>query len=180
MYGLVNRAVESLVRREHGDDVWRQVRALAGVETESFTRMHTYDDSVTYALVEAASATLDVPAEDLLRAFGHHWVRYVATEGYGPLMELGGATLEAFLANLDALHARVSMTYPELRPPSFRLETRPDGVLLLHYHSSRAGLAPMVVGLVEGLAERFGTTAEVRRLDPDGADHERFEIRVHT
>ena len=178
MYGLVNRAVESLVRREHGNDAWDRIRARAGVDDETFARMHNYDDAVTYGLVEAASVELGVPAADLLRAFGVHWVRYVASEGYGSMMDVGGTTFEEFLENLDALHARVSLTYTELKPPHFRLEAKGDGLHMLHYYSDRPGLSPMVVGLLEGLAERFVTKVAVRHV-PHGEDgHEIFEVRI--
>ncbi len=73
----------------------------------------------------------------------------------------------------DAMHARVGLTFEELRPPSFRVR-REDGRLFVHYHSTRQGLGPMVVGLLEGLILRFGGTAEVRVLDVDG--EEVFEI----
>lgn len=177
MYGLVNRAVEGLLRREHGDAVWETVRRRAGVSDAGFQRMKTYDDAVTVSLVAAASEELDISAADLLRAFGQYWVTYVADEGYGPMLTMAGSTLEEFLDQLDAMHARVGLTYRELRPPSFKIE-RQDGRLLVHYHSNREGLGPMVVGLLEGLIARFGEAAEVRVLEIYG--EEVFEIVRHT
>lgn len=173
MYGLVNRAVEGLVRKEFGDDTWERVRREAGVDIEVFGRMERYDDAVTYDLVAAASELLDTPASELLRGFGHYWVNYVGEEGYGPLMEAAGDSFESFLNELDNLHARVAMSYPDLQPPSFRC-TRVGEALHLHYHSDRRGLEPMVVGLLEALAERFGETVSIEVTEQE--DHPVFVL----
>ena len=81
------------------------------------------------------------------------------------------------LDNLDAMHARIGGTMPELVPPSFSREEQEDGSSLLHYYSKREGLAPMVVGLVKGLAKRFGTEVEIECLGEEAPGHQRFLIR---
>jgi hypothetical protein len=73
------------------------------------------------------------------------------------------------------------MAFTNLHQPSFHVEEGPAGSLLLHYRSVRRGLGPFVVGLVEGLGQRFSTPVEVRwrsRAGEDGADHDVFEV-VH-
>lgn len=176
VYGLVNRAVEGLVRREHGDEVWARVKASAGVEVSHFGRMQAYDDAITYRLVAAASEQLGVPGDELLIAFGRYWVEYVADEGYGAIFSMGGRDLRTFLEGLDAMHARVATGQPAMRPPSFLTEPA-DGGVVLHYMSERDGLGPMVIGLVQGLAHRFGETVTVRSMAPAGdVTHERFYI----
>jgi hypothetical protein len=87
--------------------------------------------------------------------------------------------LPEFLQNLDDLHARVGVNFPQLTPPSFEAEASEPGTMHLHYHSQREGLAPMVIGLVEGLGDRFDTPVEVDQLAcrSEGADHDVFEVR---
>jgi hypothetical protein len=94
-------------------------------------------------------------------------------------MELAGSNLTEFLQNLDDLHARVGVNFPKLMPPSFETETHPPGTMHLHYHSEREGLAPMVMGLLEGLGNRFDTPVDVDQLAcrNQGADHDVFEVR---
>lgn len=178
MYGLVNRAVKGLVVREFGEEAWQRIRSRAGLEVDHFGRMQTYDDAITYGLVTAASEELGAPVDDLLEAFGRYWVLYVAEEGYGSMLSLAGDSLAPFLEQLDAMHARVATSHVEMRPPSFVLQRRGDH-MLLHYHSTRAGLGAMVVGLLHGLAARFDEpiTVEWRRAG-DGADHDRYVIRA--
>lgn len=180
MYGLVNRALQQLVCSQRGEQVWNEIRAKAGVGHEVFLRMDSYPDEVTHNLVAAASEVLATPADVLLREFGRYWMRYTMVEGYGSLLsDLGGTLHEAFVA-LDAMHARVALLYPELKPPKFKVVSPEPGRFLLHYHSHRTGFVPMVGGLVEGMGERYGLKLEVVHLHPRSETREDdvFEIRV--
>lgn len=105
-------------------------------------------------------------------------MKYTAAEGYGPLMEIAGSSLPEFLHNLDDLHARVGVNFSKLVPPSFDAEEAEPGTMHLHYHSKRQGLAPMVIGLVEGLGQRFETPVDVEQLAcrSEGADHDVFAV----
>lgn len=179
MYGLVNKAVEDLVTSKFGQDSWDQIRRKAGLQNEGgFVRMNAYPDAVTYDLVAAASEVLGLTGEQVLEAFGEHWTVYTAQEGYGPMLDLAGSSLIEFLENLDQLHARVGMSFPQLRPPSFSVTDVTADSARLHYTSERVGLAPLVVGLLRGLGKRFGQRVEIthdRRRGVD-SDHDEFLI----
>lgn len=163
---MINRAIHQLVVHEHGEAAWERVRVRAGVSAAPFLSMETYDDAVTYDLVAAASAELGAPASAILKRFGAWWVHTTASEGYGPLFDQAGGSLPEFLLSLDDLHARIALHLPSLRPPSFRCTEIGETSLLLHYQSQREGLAPLVIGLVEALGERFGTPATVELVQP--------------
>ncbi len=180
MYGLVNRALQQLVCASKGEQAWIEIRRQAGVDEEVFMRMDPYPDEVTYRLVGAASEVLDTPVPVLLREFGRYWTRYTLIEGYGAMLNDLGPTFHEALAALDSMHERVALLYPSLSPPTFRVtEITPDS-LSLNYYSKRSSLGPMVHGLVEGLAERFGIAVDVRHAyaKGDAQDHDRFEIRI--
>jgi hypothetical protein len=178
MYGLVNQAIRDMICVNHGEEVWTRVRQAADVEVEQFEGMEPYPDDLTHRLVMAASVELQASPHDLLRAFGEFWVTYTAAADYGPLMDMAGSSLPEFLRNLDDLHARVGVNFPQLVPPSFDAEELERGSMHLHYHSKRQGLAPMVIGLVEGLGDRFSTPVEVEQLAcrTEGADHDVFAV----
>lgn len=180
MYGLVNRAIEELMRKTHGDATWEKIKERAGVDIEVFVRMDAYPDDITYRLIGAASEILGQPPEALLRAFGEYWTLYTGSEGYGALLDAAGGSLQETLTNLNDLHVRVGLMYPQLKPPSFRCTDVTAKGLVLHYFSERSGLAPMVIGLVEGLGKRFGQQLEIERLTrrEAGDDHDSFAIRV--
>ena len=161
MYGLVNQAIEDLIRSRDGDAVWTAIRERAKVRAESFLSMSEYPDSVTYDLVRAASEVLAQPPEAILEAFGEYWVLYTSKKGYGEMLEMAGSTLPEFLMNLDQLHTRLGVLMPHLQPPSFVCSEVSDRALTLAYHSKREGLAPMVVGLLRGLGKMFKTEVTV-------------------
>lgn len=178
MYGLINKAVEELVRTKFGDSTWERIRARAGLPDEPFISMQQYDDRVTYDLVGAASAELGAPAEAILEEFGIYWTRYTAESGYGELMKSAGRTLPEFLRNLDQMHTRIKLSFPHLKPPSFAVSGETPSSLQLHYYSERAGLAPLVVGLLKGLGDRFRLSVEITHRRVDGANpHDLFEVR---
>jgi len=178
VYGLVNKAIQDFAVTAGGEDAWERIRERAEVEALAFVSMQSYPDELTYRLVGAAAEVFDRPADELLRDFGRHWILYTGREGYGPLLQNAGATLREFLHNLDALHARVALSMPDLHPPSFICEDAGEGRMTVRYFSERTGLAPMVVGLLEGLGALFGQDVRVTHVAARGASHDPEEFLV--
>jgi len=178
MYGLVNQAIEDLVRTQHGGPVWEQIKEKADVQIEAFIGMEQYPDDVTYRIVEAASQVLEIDCDAIFRAFGEHWVLYTAKKGYGEMLAACGRTLPQFLNNLDMLHTRVGVIMPHLKPPSFSCTDITPNSLHRHYYSHRQGLTHMVVGLVQGLGKLLGTEATIRQIGGrhTGGDHDVFYV----
>ncbi|MBW4474922.1 MAG: heme NO-binding domain-containing protein [Stenomitos rutilans HA7619-LM2] len=181
MYGLVNKAIEGMIRSQFGAETWETIKQAAAVRVEVFVSMEAYPDDMTHRLVKAASQTLGLSAADIMQAFGEYWVQYTAQEGYGELLEMAGDTLPDFLQNLDNLHAHVGVVFPQLQPPSFECTALAADSLNLHYRSNREGLAEMVVGLVKGLGTRFDTPVTVTQTQSrqTGAEHDEFLVRYH-
>jgi hypothetical protein len=127
MYGLVNQGVQDLVVQLGGEELWASIKQRAGVESETFVGMDVYPDEVTGRLVLAVSETLGVPPAEVLRTFGRHWILYTGRKGYGAVFDTMGRTLPEFLGNLDAMHARLSLSLPHLEPPSFVCEETGPG-----------------------------------------------------
>ena len=117
MYGLVNQAIEELVRSNHGDAIWEVIKQRAEVQIEAFLGMEEYPDDMTYRLVQATAEVLKTPPQEIFRAFGEYWVLYTAKKGYGEMLTMAGKNLPEFLQNLDTLHTRVGVIMPNLRPP---------------------------------------------------------------
>lgn len=178
MYGLVNRAVEELVCTQFGEATWEAIRAEAEVDIEVFVSMEPYADDVTYKLVNAASKILGISAETVLITFGEYWTLYTAREGYGELLKMSGNTFPEFLRNLDNMHARVGLLYPELQPPSFECTDVNDHGMLLHYRSHREGMAPLVVGLLQGLSKMFAINLAIEHVQkrPVDGKHDVFKL----
>ena len=180
MYGLVNKAVKDMICKNFGESTWQQIRQRAGIEVDEFVRMDAYDDAITYQLVEAASELLKMPAADILQAFGEHWVVYTAKEGYGELIEANGRNLSEFLLNLENLHARIGLVYADLKPPHFHCWQDTDSSIVVEYYSEREGLAPMMIGLLKGVARVYATPVTIVQTGTKQQDEkDSFRVEIH-
>ena len=177
MIGLVNKAIEQMVLERFGQETWDEIREQAGWK-DTFVSMEGYSDTITFELVMAASEILDTTPEELLEAFGEHWIRYTADEGYGEMMSMYGDSVFEFLGNLNNLHAQIRLTMPELKPPVITCREETNGRLRVTYESDRHGLAPMMIGLLRGLGERFDTPVDVEHVVQRNShmDHDEFIV----
>lgn len=165
MYGLIHTALNQLVVENYGEDAWLQIVKDSGVPADSFLTMRSYDDSVTLALVASASRALDAPVDDCLKLFGRFWMTTFAPQDYSMLLDAAGSHLFDFLESLDALHDRISTTFVGYVPPSFLLTRQSETSAQLEYISGRQGMLPFVLGLLEGMQERFNVTINIDVLD---------------
>ena len=166
MYGMVNKAVRGFVLKNFDQKTWSRIHSAAGTE-ENFLSMQTYDDSVTYDLVGAAHAELGMPVPDILNNFGRYWVSDIATESYANLMAKTGGGFVEFVKNLDHMHERIRVTFPDYQPPSFRVLVVGKDSIQVDYYSHREGLLDFVEGLFQGLAEYYNETINITRLADD-------------
>ena len=179
MYGLVNKALEQMIIESYGDKSWKAIKDKADDDINVFISNISYPDDITYKLVGAASAELNIEAGILLYDFGKYWVLKTGAQSYRSLFEAAGSTLKEFLLKLQDFHARVMLYYPNLTPPTFFIENIQDKSLDVHYMSHRKGLTEFVRGLLDGLAEYYETNIHVEAFSgPDGPmSHDIFHIK---
>lgn len=176
MLGMVNQAVEDMARSLGGEPLWRQIAEGAGVDPDvGFLRMEAYPDELTIDLVHSASSLLGLSADEVLEAFGKHWILYTGENGYGHLLRSAGSDLKTFIANMNLLHGKIESMMPSTRCPRFSSQETGPTSLRLTYRSHRRGLGALVSGLLKGLGERFGTPLQVHSLAPE-EDSQVFEI----
>ena len=181
MYGLIHKAIRGCLQNAYGAESWARVAARSGVDSSDFLSFESYPDEVTVGLLVTASEELERPLPELLRDFGRYWVLNTARVEYGPIFEFGGADFIEFLDNLDAMHEQVALSFSNLQQPSFAVEKKNDGRIILHYESIRDGLSDFVIGLIEGLSEHFSQPVKVQLIEAraDGAHHDVFEVSLH-
>ena len=178
MYGIVNKAIEELVTENFGSNAWVEVKKQSGVDVDFFLSNEPYDDAITYKLAIAASEVLKMSLDDVLIAFGEFWVLHTGKQKYGALMESGGNNLQEFLLNLPNFHTRVSLIYPNLTPPEFKVTDMKENSLHLHYFSHRPGLKEFVRGLIQGLSKMYNqpVSIELMASREEGSDHEVYYV----
>jgi guanylate cyclase soluble subunit beta len=166
MYGLIHTALREMVLEHHGEQTWEAIVIESGVPTNSFLTMRSYDDETTLALIGAASKILALPLDRSLEAFGEYWISSFAPKEYGRLLDHTGDSPIEFLQNLDDLHDRISTSFTNFMPPSFRVDIMDANTAVVRYSSNREGLTPFVIGILEGLGKRFGTSITVSSIEP--------------
>ncbi len=178
MYGIVNKAIEELVRTNHGDETWKKIAHAAELQAPVFISNEGYPDEVTYRLVDAASKVLGLPPDQVLAAFGEWWVLKTGQQEYGPYMKAAGRTLPEFLDNLPRFHDRVIMFLPDLQPPSFSTRDAGPNRITLIYESPRQGLAPMVMGMLQALGKMFNTAVTITHTVQRDRQHDHDEFLI--
>lgn len=178
MYGIVNKAIEDLIRENFGDEKWDAIKQRSGVDIDFFLSNEPYDDSVTYKLAQAAAEETGMTLENVLAAFGEWWVLRTSREKYGALLQAGGSTMLAFLRNLPIFHNRIMLIYPKLTPPEFRISNETDTSIDVHYLSAREGLQAFVRGLLLGIGKLYNQeiSVELMQSRPAGDSHEVFRV----
>ena len=178
MYGIVNKAIEDLVKDNFGEEKWNSIREKSGVEVDYFISNEPYDDDITYKLAGAAAEEMNMNIADVLIAFGEWWILKTGKEKYGGLMEAGGSSLREFLVNLPIFHNRVMLIYPKLTPPEFKVSDIQERSINVHYFSKREGLQECVRGLLSGLGKMYNTPTEIELIQSrdDGSNHEIFKV----
>lgn len=178
MYGIVNQAIEDLIKHHYGAEKWEAVKENSGIDVDFFISNEPYDDDITYKLAASAAKELNLTVGQVLLAFGEWWVLKTGKEKYGGLMEAGGANFKEFLVNLPLFHNRIMLIYPKLSPPEFRVSDIYADSICVHYLSKREGLQEFVRGLLQGLAKMYATDAciELIKSRMDGDSHEIFKI----
>ncbi len=178
MYGMVNKAIKEYISTQYGDGAWREVKRRADIQDDNFISMDQYSDEVSVGMVVAAAAALEKSPAAFLEEVGEYWIAFALDSHYGDLLRDAGDTLPEILDNLDNLHVRVGYSFDNLKPPSFWCTDVTDKDLILHYVSERDGLAPMVNGLVKGLARMLNTTCEVEQIRTKGVEATEDQFRV--
>ena len=178
MYGIVNKAIEDLVKTNFGEHIWDAVKKRSGVDIDYFLSSEPYDDAITYKLAGAVSEEMNMPVGKVLEAFGEWWILKTGKEKYGGLMEAGGKNLREFLINLPLFHNRIMLMYPKLTPPEFKISDVEETSIRIHYYSKREGLQEFVRGLLQGLGKMYSTPVDIILLQSrdEGKDHEIFKV----
>jgi hypothetical protein len=178
MYGIINKALEDLIKENLGVQKWDAILRRSGVDIDFFIGSEPYDDVITYKIAQAAADETNTSIDTIFKSMGEWWIMHTCKEKYRGMVEAGGTSMREFLVNLPVLHNRIMLIYPKLTPPEFSVTHITDRSLHLHYYSQRPGLREFVHGLLQGIATwyKIDATIELLRSRQDNSDHEEFRI----
>ncbi|KAM4702073.1 guanylate cyclase soluble subunit beta-2-like [Discoglossus pictus] len=138
-----------------------------------------YDDVITLKMVKEACKMLNVSEETVLKLFGEYFFFFCKQSGYDRMLRTLGGNLMEFIENLDALHSYLALSYEEMNAPSFRVEKRDDGTMLLHYYSDRSGFCHIVPGIIEAVAKDFFDSEVTMQIIYQSEEQERTGKKEH-
>ncbi len=185
MHGLINRALQTFISDTFGLAAWAEIQQRAGITPllgpEGFEAMQLYDDSLTDAVLAAASAHLRRPRDSLLEDMGTYLIYNERMEPLRRLLRFGGVSFTDFLYSLDDLQGRSQLAVPELWLPELTIDEAGAGRFILECRDSRLGFGHVLVGILRALADDYGALVVLEYQDPpaDGDDSETIVIEVH-
>ena len=177
MKGIIFNLLEQFVVENWGAGAYEKILAKCPLTTrEPFVGPRTYPDSDLLAIVGAVCGELGVTTQDALRAFGRFAFPRLAAR-HPDLVKGRVDPLALLLSVENVIHVEVRKLYPDAITPEFEFESLAAGSLVMRYRSRRR-LCPLVVGLIEGVAEHFGTSiaCEETACTSAGADACSFKL----
>lgn len=172
MHGLMNRAVECFIRDTYGDACWSDVVCAAQLEFDSFESMLRYDPALTSRMLDAITATLAKPLDDLLEDIGTYLVSHPNTEPLRRLLRFGGVSFVEFLHSLDELPERARMAVDDLALPPLELHDHAANRFTLTVRADTRGFGHVMIGILRAMADDYGALV---MLDHQG-EQENVEV----
>lgn len=178
MYGHIHIILKDMVVSQFGQAKWREILGEAGIDSHDAERdiLDTvcHPDEVTYRLFSATCKATGLSDDRALASFGRHFVVFALRSGSARFLKAQGATLHAFLQNVNNLHHHLERDHPNATFPYIEAKYDPktDDVYLA-YLSTRKGLRSLVVGLVEEIGQRIyglDVTFEETSVPPEYED----------
>ena len=156
MKGIVFNILEEMVIEKCGMAAWNELLETALPDEDgAFTAGKSYPDENLFALVHAASAKLETPAEQIISGFGEYMFGELAKRY--PIFIEQAPDLKTFLLSVDqVIHTEVRKLYDDPNLPSFEYTQLDSGALLMEYRSPRK-LCILAEGLIRGAAHHYQT-----------------------
>jgi hypothetical protein len=181
MHGLIFVTWEKFLAEQFGSPLLESYREMIG-ETAATAPLanRVYNDDDLLHGVSIASQITRVPVNKLMRMYGRYFIINGITGRLCCYLLERVHSGQELLLTMRAAHAQLRRTPDALTPPLFDYETslNTPGVLTLVYDSHRR-LCPILLGSIEGAAERYGEEALIteRTCMQYGDAACRFEIR---
>jgi hypothetical protein len=180
MHGLIFVTWERYLTERFGSRLVEAYRAAIG-ETAANAPLtqRLYDDALLLAGLEQASTLTRTPPATLLREYGHYFMLNGLTSHLCAYLLNQVRSGRELLLLMRTAHEQMSRTAEAITPPLFAYETSPEDPngLVLIYDSPRH-LCPLLLGAIEGAAERYGESvwAYEQSCMRQGAATCRFEM----
>jgi hypothetical protein len=135
MKGIVFDLLEQVVSNEFGEETWDGLLERSGVEG-AYTSLGSYPDEELYRLIGAASATLKLPADDVVQWFARRALPLMACK-FPEFFQPHRGTRSFLLTLNDVIHPEVRKVFPGADVPTFDFDSSDPQKLIMFYNSKR-------------------------------------------
>jgi hypothetical protein len=153
MLGVVNKAIEAFVCQRYGDKLWADLLIDLSLPGYEFEAMLTYEDGITYDLIDRLAKRQSKLHQDVLEDIGGYLVA-----------EDSQATFEGFLLSFDDLNDRVALALDILEMPMIRVLPISAEKIHVRVAPKWHGFSHVLVGLLRALADDYGALVFMDRL----------------
>ena len=182
MHGLIFVTWEKYLAERFGGSMLGEYRSRLNRQTSvpaPLLASHVYDDATLVAGVGVASQLSEVPPDILLREYGRYFQMNGLTNHFCAYVVNQFQSGRDLLLAMSAVHAQLHHVHSGVTPPLFKYELPADNPrgLILIYNSERQ-LCPVLMGAIEGAADRYGERAQVveQTCMKKGASVCRFDV----
>ena len=163
MLGVVNKTIEAFVCQRYGDKLWADLLIVLSLPGYEFEAMLTYEDGITYDLIDRLAKRQSKMHQDVLENIGGYLVAEDSQASIRRLLRFGGATFENFLLSLDDLNDRVALALDILEMPMIRVLPLSAEKIHVRVAPKWHGFSDVLVGL-RALADDYGALVFMDRL----------------
>jgi tRNA A-37 threonylcarbamoyl transferase component Bud32 len=159
MHGLIFIQLQRFAQKKGSVTSWEALLREAQLPIKSYSPARAYPDEEMLDLVGAASRLLNVPAGDVLEAFGE----FIAAELirlYGKLIKPEWKTLDLIENTEPLIHTAVRVGNPGAEPPVLNCVRSSRDELQMVYSSGRQ-MCRLAKGILKGVARHYGDTIHI-------------------
>ncbi|NCV10055.1 MAG: hypothetical protein EBW44_00435 [Rhodobacteraceae bacterium] len=149
MLGVVNKAIEAFVCQRYGDKLWADLLIDLSLPGYEFEAMLTYEDGITYDLIDRLAKRQSKMHQDVLEDIG----------GY-----LVAEDSQASIRRLYDLNDRVALALDILEMPMIRVLPISAEKIHVRVAPKWLGFSDVLVGLLRALADDYGALVFMDRL----------------
>lgn len=166
MYGIIYVAIKDYAEATFSADVWQSVLQKSGLSVNLNSTELPYNEDKILHFAEALCAVTGISTNDALYGMGFY-VPETTSKKYPEVMLSRGDSLKEYLLNLPAFHNRISLIYPELTAPEFRITEMKDNSITIQYLYKRKDVTPYVLGYLSGITDYFDKNGKVSLVPQD-------------
>ncbi|OGQ97374.1 MAG: hypothetical protein A2521_08370 [Deltaproteobacteria bacterium RIFOXYD12_FULL_57_12] len=163
MKGVIADCLAKLVIEKFGKEKWMAVLEKAGLPRDTiFLAVEDVDDQAVIRVIEATCKVLNISMTQAADAFGEYWMTSFAPKIYKTYYR-DARTAKDFILKMNFVHAEVTQTIRNARPPKFGYEWKDNNTLVMKYNSTR-GLIDIMAGLIRGVGKYYQEDIQVKKI----------------